>query len=457
MSFEAVIDSQNIKSFANGLAVLGKVGKSIKFEVSASKFTMRTLNDAKSAYMIVTLNPSFFYQYVAPPSGSGLTFGCIAKVCNQVFKSMKNVQNITMKIEEDGAGMFLCFYLQCRFGIVKKHRVTYEDCTVESVVIDPQELDNILSMKRHALEHIIQYMAVDSMNLHILNDRVRISSFVEGTKATSTLQLETKVELEQNTFDTFTCGQPNSDITISLDEVRAFLGYVKWMDEDDVQIRFQSFGDPVILLARDASEKKFLRLILASQQQSYADTTQSVASGSQVMMSSGPMSSYHQQQEQQFSGEYQSGAFSQQQGQSSQYQQQQQQHQHHQNQYQQQQQHHDHGGHNPSQSDYSRTNGDSQATPRHPQQHVSTYPQTQSQQQQQPHQHQQVQVQPENQYPQSQQSESSQQSDIRLSFQSPLPPYYSGGITNHPISPVRQKTPFEQEHAEAASQAIRCE
>ena len=71
IAMDCVIPSHSVRTFAASVACLGRVGKELYVDFDPlDGLTLRTLNDAKSAYAAFRFAPSFFERCAAPPQPS---------------------------------------------------------------------------------------------------------------------------------------------------------------------------------------------------------------------------------------------------------------------------------------------------------------------------------------------------------------------------------------------------
>ena len=78
------IDQEHLKHFASFLNLLQKIGKEVVIEAEGDVFTLRSLNDSKSAFVSIEVHPGFFRECTA---GTSSSFACklLVKVSDHFF------------------------------------------------------------------------------------------------------------------------------------------------------------------------------------------------------------------------------------------------------------------------------------------------------------------------------------------------------------------------------------
>ena len=98
------VATANLRVLASAIQCLGKVGKELLIEADADRFVLRTLNDAKTAFVKFQFRPAFFERYSAARGGAagGGALKCKLPVRNihPVFKSLRGVQQLDMELVE---------------------------------------------------------------------------------------------------------------------------------------------------------------------------------------------------------------------------------------------------------------------------------------------------------------------------------------------------------------------
>ena len=74
------IDQEHLKHFAAFLNLLQKIGKEVVIEAEGDVFTLRSLNDSKSAFISIEIRPGFFRECVAPGTSSSFACKVLVKV-----------------------------------------------------------------------------------------------------------------------------------------------------------------------------------------------------------------------------------------------------------------------------------------------------------------------------------------------------------------------------------------
>ncbi|KAJ1396761.1 Rad9/Ddc1, partial [Ochromonadaceae sp. CCMP2298] len=167
--FEVSVHADNVKAFSATLHLLQKVGKDLTIEVEASTFTLRALNDAKSAFVGVELSDQFFdsfrlsnelksfscklavktSQFLTIPSSIIIILprmndtDTMTQPACAIFRSLKGVRLLRLRAARVGAEHELSFELLMINGVSRTYRLRYVDCEVLSAVFHEQDCSYI--------------------------------------------------------------------------------------------------------------------------------------------------------------------------------------------------------------------------------------------------------------------------------------------------------------------------
>eukprot|EP00953_Heterococcus_sp_UTEX-ZZ885_P037693 19348-Heterococcus_DN1.PRE.1 len=105
---ELRIPAENLKSFAHAITFLCKVGKELVIEGTPDKLVLRTINDTKSAYAMITFSQGFFelFRCDAGMEVEGLgeapsvTCKILLKAVHNLFRTLRKVQRLVIAVEE---------------------------------------------------------------------------------------------------------------------------------------------------------------------------------------------------------------------------------------------------------------------------------------------------------------------------------------------------------------------
>ena len=139
---------ENVKTFSSLLHYLSRIGKYIVIEVEANRMCMRALNDGKSAFSVVQLDPHFF-EYIrllgnldddnfackVPSKGihsltnlltHSLIYSLTHKALCAVVKNLKGLASVCFKAVIEDSVNKLIFEMLNTNGIKRIHKFSYQ-------------------------------------------------------------------------------------------------------------------------------------------------------------------------------------------------------------------------------------------------------------------------------------------------------------------------------------------
>lgn len=160
---DCVLPGHAVKSFSSSIGCLSKIGKDVYIEFDPIEgLTIRSLNDAKSAYACFRFESSFFERCTAPPTSRKRThsqssdrhFSCriAVRALVPVVRSRKDVVSLRILSEESDAAFFVSFefHLQNKhndlFRVV--HRIKAADADAVSAVAPKEEASEITTQPK---------------------------------------------------------------------------------------------------------------------------------------------------------------------------------------------------------------------------------------------------------------------------------------------------------------------
>lgn len=128
-SMDCIIPSHSVRPFCTAIACLSRIGKDMYLEFDPLEgLTLRTLNDAKSAYSSILWEPSFFEKCSAPPISRKRPlqeenedcFSCRVTLRSlaAVVKTRRHVESLRLYSEISNDAHFLTFeFTICKTGM----------------------------------------------------------------------------------------------------------------------------------------------------------------------------------------------------------------------------------------------------------------------------------------------------------------------------------------------------
>lgn len=181
---DCTIPSHNVKVFSGWVVTLGKIGSSdlyLEFD-PLQGLTLRTLNDAKSAYAKVTLDPAFFEVCTEPPSShDGNKYMCrlsIRTLYSVLKPSRKGLQSLRIRSSNnDGNQLSLEFRLVGNYSIY--HRLAVQSCdhSIPAAVVEKKGCSEILIAPKLLQSMVEPLKRSHQVALHISHQVISATSF----------------------------------------------------------------------------------------------------------------------------------------------------------------------------------------------------------------------------------------------------------------------------------------
>ena len=96
-ALECSLERESLRSFKSMLQCLKTFGTDLFFEANEQHVTLRTLNQQQSAFIVFTLQPSFFTKYVMAP-GATASVKLHLKNVTSIFRSTANVDRVWLQV-----------------------------------------------------------------------------------------------------------------------------------------------------------------------------------------------------------------------------------------------------------------------------------------------------------------------------------------------------------------------
>ena len=183
---DCTIPSHNVKVFSGWVVTLGKIGSSdlyLEFD-PLQGLTLRTLNDAKSAYAKVTLDPAFFEVCTEPPSShDGNKYMCrlsIRTLYSVLKTSRKGLQSLRIRsytTPNNSNQLSLEFRLMGNYSIY--HRLAVQSCdhSIPAAVVEKKGCSEILIAPKLLQSMVEPLKRSHQVALHISHQVISATSF----------------------------------------------------------------------------------------------------------------------------------------------------------------------------------------------------------------------------------------------------------------------------------------
>ncbi len=260
---------------------------------SLEKINLQSLNQARSAFIIFRFNRAFFSSFQKLPNASLLKVQVPVKACCAVFRAVSSVESCDVILGETENA--LDFVLHCKMGVEKKYRLPVEETAAHKAIYNKITPHRIVSRPRTLQDCINNFHSgIEEITLVPLSHQLKLKSFVDdaapvgrGLKVETNSVLLTELVVESADFDLYSVRPGAQELTFSLKELRAILGFCEAAGQP-VSIFFSDPGSP-ILWSVNCFDALVVDFVLA--------TLAAVGDGSQLPGSSSAASSQPQQQQ----------------------------------------------------------------------------------------------------------------------------------------------------------------
>ena len=92
--------------------------------------SLRTLNQAQSAFVVFTLRESFFSDFIMPPGGTASVKLHLKNVVS-IFKATNNVQKLWIQVACSGEESYMRVQQECTNGLRKKFDLAFEEVALQ--------------------------------------------------------------------------------------------------------------------------------------------------------------------------------------------------------------------------------------------------------------------------------------------------------------------------------------
>ena len=190
---DCIIPSHSVRPFCTAIACLSRIGKDMYLEFDPLEgLTLRTLNDAKSAYSSILWEPSFFEKCSAPPISSRKRpleeddedcFSCRVTLRSlaAVVKTRRHVESLRLYSEISNDAHFLTFeFTICKTGMFTVvHRIPVAQDANRILATMPKEgASEIIASPRVLLKMLEPLYKKSPEVAFIINNVYKVSNCV---------------------------------------------------------------------------------------------------------------------------------------------------------------------------------------------------------------------------------------------------------------------------------------
>ncbi|KAI8801285.1 Rad9-domain-containing protein [Cladochytrium replicatum] len=222
------LSAASTKVFARLLQGLGRFGDDLFVEFQPSSLILSTVSPARSAFVVFTLERSFFLSIQSQhtqnqPTNCKLLLKPLLSILKSKGAAADTVEKCSIHLHNDR----LVIHLQCKKGVEKLHRLHFEHS---------QNLRAIYSKDGKCTWTIAPKVFTDWLgNFHPKLEDVTMScssqfvkfrSYVEASADSRSRTLQTEITLETESFDKFDA-KIDAQITFSLKDFKSILTFAE--------------------------------------------------------------------------------------------------------------------------------------------------------------------------------------------------------------------------------------
>lgn len=256
-----VIPGKSVKAVAKAIQVLSKLGDELFIEGYKDKLTFRTVNSSRSAYACFEFRTGFFSKYELTVEGDegtdeGYSINCktLSKSCLGIFRSLTQIDKtvVTCKMQVNTDDSQLVFKLLCKHGIVKTHRLNFEDSDSIQAVYNMEAFNSSFSVPARLLADSMQHFHfnTDEVTFNTTPSDLTIENYVGDLSAVvnRSNMLCTKVTLSQDEFNDFKVAD-SAKLTFCLKELRAISSFCDYTNQS-LRVNYTEAGAPIVFAIR---------------------------------------------------------------------------------------------------------------------------------------------------------------------------------------------------------------
>ena len=240
---------ENLRNLSRMLMCLDRVGKELFLEVSDRHVSLRTLNQAQSAFVTFTLKETFFSDFIVEDDVTA-SVKLHLKNMVSVFRSVQHVDKLWLQLACQGTEQYMRVQHECSNGMRKKFDLALEEVEPMNAVYskagcphrvcaDPMTMLSCLSNFPAGLAEVALVAMPDALILK--ND-------VDQVGMTDKVGLRTEMRVNAADLYRYHLGQTRAEglcVSFSLREFRAILQLMKEI-EHRCAIFLEGPGQPVI-------------------------------------------------------------------------------------------------------------------------------------------------------------------------------------------------------------------
>nr|XP_028595604.1 cell cycle checkpoint control protein RAD9A [Podarcis muralis]XP_028595613.1 cell cycle checkpoint control protein RAD9A [Podarcis muralis]XP_028595622.1 cell cycle checkpoint control protein RAD9A [Podarcis muralis] len=255
---KCTITGGNVKALGKAVHSLSRVGDEIYIEPLQEGLSLRTVNASRSAYACFLFAPLFFQLYQPGESESDLDAGgfrckVLMKSFLAIFRSLpsleKTVEKCLISLSSHHSRFRVKLY--CKYGVIKTHDLSFQDCESLQAVFDTGQCAHALHAPPRLLVDAVVHFPLTQAEVTLgasPSGKVTLRSYLEEETEPSRMMV-TELCLSEDEFQAFHVKE-ETQVTFCLKEFRGLLSFAE-SSNLPLNIHFDIPGRPAIFTLED--------------------------------------------------------------------------------------------------------------------------------------------------------------------------------------------------------------
>ncbi|XP_066467580.1 cell cycle checkpoint control protein RAD9A isoform X2 [Tiliqua scincoides] len=277
---KCIVTGGNVKALGKAVHSLSRVGDEVYIEPQQEGLSLRAVNASRSAYACFLFAPLFFQHYLPRESGSSSDEGALrCKVLMKsflaVFRSLPSLEKTVEKclISLSFRASRFRVQLHCKYGVVKTHDLSFQECESLQAVFDTGQCAHALRAPPRLLVDAVVHFPLTLAEVTLgasPGGKVSFRSYLEE-EAEPGRMMKTELCLSEDEFQAFHI-KKETQVTFCLKEFRGLLSFAE-SSNLPLNIHFDIPGRPAIFTLEDPVLEAHLVLATLSEPESPSSQT----------------------------------------------------------------------------------------------------------------------------------------------------------------------------------------
>lgn len=281
---KCIVTGGNVKALGRAVHSLSRVGDEVYIEPQQEGLSLRAVNASRSAYACFLFAPLFFQHYLLKESGSSsdesaLRCKVLMKSFLAVFRSLPSLEKTVEKclISLSSRANRFRVQLHCKYGVVKTHDLSFQECESLQAVFDTGQCAHALRAPPRLLVDAVVHFPLTLAEVTLSaspGGKVSFRSYLEEETEPGRMMM-TELSLSEDEFQSFHVKQ-EIQVTFCLKEFRGLLSFAE-SSNLPLNIHFDIPGRPAIFTLEDPVLEAHLVLATLSEQECHSSQTSKCA------------------------------------------------------------------------------------------------------------------------------------------------------------------------------------